>query len=202
MPNPMVGEERLEAVRLKEVFGDRILKVKEYRGDTFVCVAKENLRDVISFLKDTPELDYGYFSECLGADYSRWSHERDLPQRFEVIYNLMSLTHFSRLFIKVGVEEGEAIPTLKDIFMGAEYPEKEILDLFGIPFEGNPLPEGLRFMMPDDFIGYPLRKEFPLGGEDVNFDQGTRGPAIEDVSMPHAGESFDGLTGSEGVSGR
>lgn len=202
MANPMIGEDRLEVVRLKEAFGDKILKVKEYRGDTFVCVHSASLRDVISFLKNTPELDYGYFSECLGADYSRWNHERDLPQRFEVIYNLMSLTHYSRLFIKVGVEDGESLPTIKDIFLGAEYPEKEICDLFGIPFEGNPLPTGLRFMMPDDFVGHPLRKEFPLGGEDVNFDQGTRGPAIEDVSMPHTGESFEGLTGSEGVSGR
>jgi NADH-quinone oxidoreductase subunit C len=51
-------------------------------------------------------------------------------------------------------------------------------------------------------MGYPLRKEYPLGGEDVLFDRGQHGPAIEDVSMPHAGESFEGKTGSEDVSGR
>jgi NADH-quinone oxidoreductase subunit C len=74
--------------------------------------------------------------------------------------------------------------------------------MFGIVFEGNAARAGQRFMLPDDWQGFPLRKEYPLGGEDVNFDQGTRGPAVEDVSMPHAGESFEGKTGSEDVSGR
>jgi len=71
-----------------------------------------------------------------------------------------------------------------------------------VKFEGNELAKGERFLLPDDWIGFPLRKEYPLGGEDVLFDQGDRGPAVEDVSMPHAGESFEGKTGSEDVSGR
>ncbi|MBN9501363.1 MAG: NADH-quinone oxidoreductase subunit C, partial [Armatimonadetes bacterium] len=79
---------------------------------------------------------------------------------------------------------------------------KEIADLYGIQFDGNEFDKGERFLLPDDWIGFPLRKEYPLGGEDVLFDQGDRGPAVEDISMPHAGESFEGKTGSEDVSGR
>ncbi|HZH98420.1 MAG TPA: NADH-quinone oxidoreductase subunit C, partial [Fimbriimonadaceae bacterium] len=75
-----------------------------------------------------------------------------------------------------------------------------IWDMFGVVFEGNEQSE--RFLMPEDWVGHPLRKEFPLGGEDVLFDQGDRGPAVEDVSMPHAGESFEGKTGTDEVSGR
>jgi NADH-quinone oxidoreductase subunit C len=200
MADPMVGHERLESVRLREKMPDAVLKVKEFRGDTFLCVKRETIVDVIRLLKEDPDLDYGYFSECLGADYSRWEHERDLEERFEVIYNLMSLKHNSRIFVKVGVDDGQTVPTLKHVFLGAEYPEREINDLFGVVFEGNEQTE--RFLLPDDWAGYPLRKEYPLGGEDVLFDRGDRGPAVEDVMMPHAGESFEGKTGSEDVSGR
>ena len=200
MAAPMAGTERLEAKKVREKFGSSLLKVKEFRGDTFLCVAREKLPEIVQFLKEDPDLEYIYFSECVGADYSRWSHERDLSERFEVIYNLMSLKHSSRIFLKVGVNDGQKVPTLKHIFLGAEYPEKEIWDLFGIVFEGNEQEQ--RFLMPDDWVGFPLRKEFPLGGEDVLFDKGEYGPAVEDVSMPHAGESFEGKTGSEDVSGR
>jgi NADH-quinone oxidoreductase subunit C len=74
--------------------------------------------------------------------------------------------------------------------------------MYGIIFTGNELKPGERFMLPDDWVGFPLRKEYPLGGEDVLFDIGTRGPAVEDTMRPHAGESFEGKTGTEEVSGR
>lgn len=202
MGAPMVGNERLEAVKVREKFGDALLKVKEFRGDTFLCVKRESIVDVLTFLKNDPELEYTYFSECLGVDYSTWTHERDLPNRFEVVYNLMSLKYNSRIFVKVGVDDGETVPTAKGVYLGAEYPEREVQDLYGVKFEGNEEREGMRFLLPDDWTGYPLRKEYPLGGEDVLFDQSTRGPAVEDKMMPHAGESFEGKTGSEDVSGR
>ena len=200
MANLMVGSERLEAVKVRERFPNDLLKVKEYRGETFLCVTREALPAIISFLKDDADLQYDYFSECLGVDYSTWTHERDLAERFEVVYNLMSLKHASRIFVKVGVNDGQKVPTLKHIFIGAEYPEREVNDLYGVIFEGNEQTQ--RFLLPDDWVGYPLRKEYPLGGEDVVFDQGTMGPAVEDMSMPHAGESFEGKTGSDDVSGR
>lgn len=198
----MVGTQRLDVVRVQEAFGNDVLKVKEWRGDTFLCVSRERIVDVVSLLKNDSDLDYSYFAECLGVDYSTWIHERDLLERFEVIYNLFSLKHNSRIFVKIGVEDGQSVPTLKDVFLGAEYPEREIQDLYGIRFEGNAEAAGMRFMLPDDWVGFPLRKDVPLGGEDVVFAHETRGPAIEDIPMPHAGESWEGRTGSEEVSGR
>lgn len=202
MPYPMVGEERLEAVRVRERFESALLKVKEFRGETFLCVDRTRLPEIVRFLKEDPDLQFTYFVECVGVDYSQWEHDRDFAERFEVVYNLMSLKHSSRLFLKVGVNDGQTVPSLKEIFLGAEFPEREVQDLFGIIFEGNGPHPGERFLLPDDWIGYPLRKEYPLGGEDVLFDMGDRGPAVEDVQMPHAGESFEGKTGSEDVSGR
>lgn len=200
MAAPMAGQERLEAAKVRERFGGALIKVKEHRGDTWLCVARDRLPEIVQFLKDDPDLQYAYFSECLGVDYSAWTHERDLEGRFEVVYNLMSLVHYSRIFLKVGVDDGQKVPTLKHIFLGAEYPEREVNDMFGIAFEGNEQTQ--RFLMADDWVGFPLRKDYPLGGEDVVFDLGERGPAVEDISMPHAGESFEGKTGSEDVSGR
>ncbi|HWA83336.1 MAG TPA: NADH-quinone oxidoreductase subunit C [Fimbriimonadaceae bacterium] len=198
----MIENERLEVAKVRERFPEAFLRAKEYRGDTWICVRREDIVEVVQFLKEDPDLLYGYFSECVGVDYSKWEHERDLEERFEVVYNLMSLKHYSRIFVKIGVNDGQTVPTLMNVFLGAEYPEREIQDLFGIKFEGNDEAPGQRFMLPDDWIGFPLRKEYPLGGDDVLFDKGEHGPAVEDVSMPHAGESFEGKTGSENVSGR
>lgn len=202
MAAPMQDTERLEVVKLRTALAGGFIKAKEYRGDTWICVRRESLLEAVQLLKDDPDLQYSYFSECVGVDYSKWEHERDLDGRFEVVYNLMSLKHNSRIFVKIAVDDGETVPTLKGIFLGAEYPEREIQDLYGVMFDGNEETPGMRFMLPDDWIGYPLRKEYPLGGEDVLFDKGQYGPAVEDVQMPHAGESFEGKTGSEDVGGR
>jgi NADH-quinone oxidoreductase subunit C len=203
MPNPTVsdpekGEQRLEVVKLEGL----TTKVKEYRGDTFLCVSPENLTQALKTFRDDPDLRYDYFVECTGVDYSTWKHERDLPGRFEVVYNLFSTKNNSRIFVKTSVDDGQTIPTMIPLWSGAEFPEREVTDLFGVVFEGNNPRPGERFLLPDDWSGFPLRKEFPLGGEDVLFDLAERGPAVEDVSMPHAGESFEGKTGSEDVSGR
>lgn len=187
---------RLDFKRLKEKFSSEVLlSFNEYKGDLFVCIDKVHLKEVIRFLKEDEQLEYTYFSECLGVDYSRWSHERDFPDhRFEVVYHLRSLKYASTIFIKVGVNDGEKVPSLISIFLGAEYPEREVWDMFGIIFEGNEQTQ--RFIMPDDWVGHPLRKDFPLGGEEVVFDQETKGPSVEYLQVPFAGESFEGKTAS------
>jgi NADH-quinone oxidoreductase subunit C len=202
MANPMAGEERSEVAKIREKLPEALFNSKDHFGDRFLCVDRKMLLAVMDLLKNDPELDYKYFVECVGADYSRWEHERDFAERFEVIYNLFSLKYNSRLFVKVGVNDGEKIPSLIPVFSGAEYPQREITDLYGIVFEGNEPKFGERFLLPDDWVGFPLRKEYPLGGEDVLFDRKQRGPAVEDLQMPHAGESFVGKTGSKDVGGR
>lgn len=190
----------LEERKLREALPNALVKAKVHKGELYLCVRREQIREVAALLKNDPELEYRFFSECLGVDYSRWEHERDLEGRFEVVYNLLSLKLNRRVFVKVAVDDGQKVPSLVPVYAGAEYPEREIWDLFGIVFEGNEQTQ--RFLMPDDWVGHPLRKEYPLGGEDVLFAGGERGPAVEDIAMPHAGESFEGKTGTEEVSGR
>jgi NADH-quinone oxidoreductase subunit C len=192
--------ERAEIERVRAEFGDALLKVKTFRDNLFLCVDKARLREIATFLRDDPAFEYKQFSDCTCCDYLKWPHERDLPQRFEVIYNLYSIKNASRIFLKVGVDDGETTPSLIPVFLGAEYSEREVWDLYGVVFDEHPALK--RFLLPDDWVGFPLRKDVGLGGEDVDFAQGSRGPAVEDISMPHAGESFEGKTGSEDVSGR
>jgi NADH-quinone oxidoreductase subunit C len=200
MAMPTTGDARLDTAKLQAQFGDDILSVTERLGETYVCVNRDQIAKIHEFLKNDPELSYDYFVECVGVDYGAWNHDRDFIERFEVVYNLYSVKHASRLFIKVGVNDGQKVPTVKNVFLGAEYPEREVWDLLGVVFEGNEQEE--RFLLPEDWVGFPLRKDEPLGGEDVHFHDGASGPAVEDLQQPHAGESFEGTTGSEGVSGR
>lgn len=192
-----------EVVLVREAVPDAILKTKVEKGQLYLCVARESILGVLTLLRDHDELGYRLFTECTGVDYSTWGHARDFESgRFEVVYNLYSPKLGARILVKIAVDDGQTVPSAIPVFTGAEFPEREINDMFGVVFDGNPARKGQRFLLPDDWQGYPLRKEYPLGGEDVNFDQGTRGPAVEDVMMPHAGESFEGKTGSEDVSGR
>jgi len=180
--------QRTDVLLLRERFPQAIQEVYTFRGDTWVVIHKAYLLEVCRFLRDDPELSYRFLSDVVGIDQLG----RREP-RFEVVYHLYSFRTFTRLFLKVRVNENETIPSVTGIYPGANFPEREVYDMFGIVFEGHP--DLRRILMPDDWVGHPLRKDFPLGGEQVVFDQGTLGPSIEEVQTPHPGESFFGKTG-------
>ena len=180
--------ERPEVMRIRERFPDAVREVFTFRGDTWVVLNKAYLPDVCRLLRDEPDLSYRFLSDIVGIDQLG----RREP-RFEIVYNLYSFRTFTRLFLKVCVNEGETVPSVTGIYPGANFPEREVYDMFGIVFEGHP--DLRRILMPDDWVGHPLRKDFPLGGEQVVFDQNTLGPSIAEVQTPHPGESFFGKTG-------
>ena len=192
--------ERIEYQKIIAQYPDAVEEVYEFRGDTWLYVKKERLLDVCRLLRDDRELSYLYISDITAIDWLPYWERGEKPKRFEVVYNLYSPVSFQRIFLKVRVDEGESVPSVTSVWEGANYPEREVYDMFGIPFEGHPNLK--RILMPDDWVGHPLRKDFPLGGEEIPFAQGTWGPSIEDKTHPHAGESFEGLTGTEPVSGR
>jgi NADH-quinone oxidoreductase subunit C len=143
--------------KLKSQFPNAVLDVKEFRGETTVHVAKDALVSVCRFLRDEPSSLFDYLSDLCGAD--AYAPEN----RFEVIYNLYSMTLNHRIRLKVFVDESELhCPSVTSVWEGAEWPERETYDMFGIHFDGN---KDLRRMyMPEDFEYYPLRKDFPLMG--------------------------------------
>lgn len=192
--------ERIEVRKIREQYPDAIEEIYEFRGDTWIYIRPEYLLRVCQLLRDDPELNYLYLSDVMGIDWLPKWQAGEKPKRFEVVYNLYSPVSFGRIFLKVRVNEGERVPSVTPIWEGANYPEREVYDMFGIPFEGHPNLK--RILMPDDWVGHPLRKDYPLGGEQIPFAQDTLGPAIEELTHPHAGESFEGKTGTEPVSGR
>jgi NADH-quinone oxidoreductase subunit C len=191
---------RIEIQKIRERYPDAIEEIYEFRGDTWLYIRPDYLVRVCALLRDDPDLNYLYISDVMGIDWLPHWQAGKKPKRFEVVYNLYSPVSFQRIFLKVRVNEGERVPSVTPIWEGANYPEREVYDLFGIPFEGHPNLK--RILMPDDWVGHPLRKDYPLGGEEIPFAQQTMGPAIEDLTHPHAGESFEGKTGTEPVSGR
>ncbi len=143
--------------KLHAQFPSGILAVKEFRGETTVHVKKSDIVAVCNFLKTDDACLFNYCSDVCGAD--AYTPEN----RFEVIYNLYSLTHKHRIRLKVFVDEADMhCPSVTSVWPGAEWPERETFDMFGIRFDGN---NDLRRMyMPEEFEYYPLRKDFPMMG--------------------------------------
>lgn len=185
-----VSEFQQDAVAaLQAKLGSAILESYQFRGDQWIVVSTAVLQDVLSYLRDTPKFEMNFLSDVVGLDMLG----RKQP-RFEVIYNLYSLANFNRLFIKVAVEDGQSIPSATAVYPGANYPEREVYDMLGVVFDGHP--DLTRILMPDDWVGHPLRKDFPLGGEEIEFSQETHGPSTAEEQRPHPGSSFRGTTGS------
>lgn len=140
---------------LKNAFGVSVLEVSEHVGDVFVRVSRDTLLPVLSYLKETHR--FIYLADLFGVD--RFTTD----DRFEVVYNLVSLATSTRLFVKTRVPEDEPVlPTATGIWSGANWNEREVYDMFGVRFDGHPDPR--RIFMPEDFEYFPLRKEFPLLG--------------------------------------
>jgi NADH-quinone oxidoreductase subunit C len=143
--------------KLKAKFGDTVLETIEFRGETTVVVKKEEIVAVCSFLKQ--ELGFNFLTDLCGVDYLGQA------PRFMVVYQLYSIGGNIRLRVKAPVEESDArIETVTGVWATANWLERECWDLLGITFTGHPDPR--RILMPADWEGHPLRKDYPLQGPD------------------------------------
>ncbi|MFN2446437.1 MAG: NADH-quinone oxidoreductase subunit C [Vicinamibacterales bacterium] len=120
-----------------------------------IQVPVAQLIDVCTVLRDRPSLEYVAFSDATAADFYPG---RD--PRFDVVYHLVSPHRRARVRLKIRVAGGEPVPSLTSLWPGADWPERELFDLFGIVFEGHP--DLRRLLMPEDWEGYPLRKDYPV----------------------------------------
>ena len=145
---------------LKDRFPAAVLAVEEFRGETTVTIDSGALREVMRFLKEDEATRYDLLVDLAGADFGAAS------SRFTIAYLLNSLQYRNRLRIKTAVAEGAEVDTVSDIWRGAEWLEREVYDMFGIPFGNHP--DLRRILLTDDFVGHPLRKEFPVEGHDFD----------------------------------
>ncbi len=123
----------------------------------FVRVSRDNLLNFMGFLKDNEDLAFDLISDVTAVDYYT-----DKTPRFDVVYHVFSLKNHERIRVKVAVDEGQEIASVTGLWRGAEWLEREVYDMFGIPFSGHP--DMRRILMPEDYKYYPLRKDFPLEG--------------------------------------
>jgi NADH-quinone oxidoreductase subunit C len=120
-----------------------------------IVVSRDDLPAVARTLRDNPDLAFAFLAELTAADF--WPRE----PRFEVVYILVSLAHRHRLRLKVRLHAADArIATVTDLWPAANWLEREVWDLFGIEFIGHPDPR--RLLMPEDWDGFPLRKDYPV----------------------------------------
>ena len=135
--------------------GARLESAPSVDLQTTVYVSREDLPTVARALRDRADLGFTFLAELTAVDF--WPRE----PRFELVYLLVSIDHRLRLRVKVKLQGMDArLPTVSGLWPAANWLEREVWDLFGITFEGHPDPR--RLLMPEDWEGYPLRKDYPV----------------------------------------
>ncbi len=151
---------------LQSRFGDGVLKEDNFREDQSFYVKPEVLFDICQAVYEDAEMDVKLLADITSVDWLDLPEEKE--GRFEVVYNLYSLRHKYRFFIKVRLPgENPEVQSVTAIWRGADWMEREVYDMMGIKFSGHP--NMTRILMPDEFEGHPLRRDFPLTYEQPRF---------------------------------
>jgi NADH-quinone oxidoreductase subunit C len=160
-------------------------------GELNVTTTAQDIVKVMTFLRDDDRCQFWMFVDVTAVDWP--SRER----RFDVVYHLLSPKQNTRIRVKIAVAEGETVPSIIDVFPGANWFEREAYDLYGVPFTGHP---DMRRLLTDyGFEGHPLRKDFPLTGfVEVRYDDEQKRVVYEPVRLNQEFRNFDFLSPWEG----
>jgi NADH-quinone oxidoreductase subunit C len=160
--------------QVKSQFPERSLFATEFRGETTVVVQKEDLHEVLAFLRNDEDCQYDFLADVVSIDYLNYPETPAGPTgRFAIVYNLLSTAYNRRLFVKVlldptldtyGTEDDPALhlPSCTDIWPGAEWLEREAFDMMGIHFDGHA--DHRRILLWESYPAFPLRKDYPVEG--------------------------------------
>ena len=153
-------------------------------GELTLTVAPERILEVLLKLRDDPASKFEILIDIAGVDYP------ERPQRFEVVYHLLSPRLNQRLRVKIAADEATQVPSAIPVFPNADWYEREAFDMFGILFSGHP---DLRRLLTDyGFQGHPLRKDFPLTGYvEVRYDDEKKRVVYEPVKLTQDFRTFD-----------
>ncbi|MEW5979518.1 MAG: NADH-quinone oxidoreductase subunit C [Acidobacteriota bacterium] len=175
----VISEESLTLRKLKEEFGDAVVETHSFRGDDTAVVDPEKVTEVLAFLKQDPELDYAFLMDLTAVDCLRLDPPSK-PYRFEVVYHLFSLSKKQRVRIKVRLPEAEPeVETVSSLWAGANWYEREVWDMFGVRFRNHPNLK--RLLMYEEFVGHPLRKDYPIGKRQPLIGPGSKGKSSAEV---------------------
>ncbi len=172
--------------------GDRLLSSLDAVGEVALHVDRASLIETMTVLRDTPELEYQQLMEIAGVDYP------ERADRFEVVYCLLSLTRNHRIRVHVSTDEEKPVPSVTGLWPVAGWLEREVYDMYGVLFEGNP---DLRRILTDyGFRGHPQRKDFPLSGfVELRYSEEAKRVVYEPVQLAQDFRTFDFMSPWEGA---
>jgi len=176
----------------EKTLGGRVLSSLEAAYEVSFTVDRDGLVETMTLLRDTPGLEYQQLMEIAGVDYP------DRPDRFEVVYCLLSLTRNHRIRVHVQTDEVKPVPSVTGIWPVAGWLEREVYDMYGVLFEGNP---DLRRILTDyGFVGHPQRKDFPLTGYvELRYSEESKRVVYEPVKLAQDFRTFDFMSPWEGA---
>lgn len=177
---------------IKARMAGHILSTEFQKDELCVTIKRDSIIPVLTFLSDDPAFSFKQLVDLCGADYP------DRPERFEVVYNLLSLNHNRRIRVKLSTDENTPVDSVCGVFKSAGWFEREVWDLFGVYFNNHP---DLRRILTDyGFDGHPLRKDFPLTGYvELRYDEEHRRVMYEPVKLTQDFRAFDYLSPWEGM---
>lgn len=189
-PAPLVSPREGLADALKALLGTDLLAHDFLVGEDSITVDRDAIAGVMIALRDN--LDYQQMMEIAGVDYP------ERAERFEVVYHLLSVTRNHRLRVRVTTDEATPVPTIVPVWPNAGWLEREVFDMYGVLFSGNP---DLRRMLTDyGFEGHPQRKDFPLTGyTELRYSEEDKRVVYEPVRLAQDFRNFDFLSPWEGA---
>lgn len=189
-PAPLVRNPEGLLEMLCTALGSVVVASADLVGELSITVARDSVADVLKTLRD--EHQYQQLMEIAGVDYP------DRPERFEVVYHLLSVTRNQRLRIRVCTDEATPVPTVTTVYPSAGWLEREVFDMYGVIFAGHP---DLRRILTDyGFAGHPFRKDFPLTGYvELRYSEAEKRVVYEPVSLAQDFRSFDFMSPWEGA---
>ena len=170
--------------------GDSLLAAKDAVGEVSLTVRRESIVEVCTILRD--RFEYQQLMEIAGVDYP------ERPERFDVVYHLLSVTKNHRIRIHVSTDEDVPVPSVTEIWPVAGWLEREVFDLYGVLFSGN---NDLRRILTDyGFRGHPFRKDFPMSGYvELRYSEEQKRVVYEPVRLAQDFRAFDFLSPWEGA---
>jgi NADH-quinone oxidoreductase subunit C len=161
-------------------------------GELMVWTTRDQVVRLLKFLRDDSNCQFKLLVDVCGVDYP------DEEERFEVVYNLLSLKHNHRIRVKLTTSEDEPVPSVSGVFSVANWFEREVWDMYGVFFADHP---DLRRILTDyGFEGHPMRKDFPLTGYvEVRYDEDQKRVVYQPVRLPQDFRNFDFLSPWEGM---
>lgn len=180
--------------RIAAALPEAVLATDVRLGQLAITVQRPHIVKVLTHLRDEPDCLFQVLVDLCGVDWP------DREQRFEVVYNLLSLKHNQRIRIKLGTDEETPVPSVTGVFSTAGWFERETWDMYGIYFADHP---DLRRLLTDyGFDGHPLRKDFPLTGyTEVRYDEDQKRVVYEPVKLPQEFRRFEFLSPWEAMTG-